>query len=124
MITNATFEALAESEEKLDKEATELESLFPRGKAIAQPFDEEKWEPDVLCPRPQGALGNALARRVLTATNRECSVDKQLWSVRPPHRGLTHRFVLAWVKHALELGGYDPRNMLTEWQIFWRRKGV
>ena len=127
MITNTTFEALGESEGELDKEATELDPLISRGKAIAQPIGEKKWEPDVLCPsqpRPRGASGNALARRVLSATNRECSVDKQLWSVRSPHRGLTHRFVLAWAKYALELGSYDPRNMLTEWQVFWRRKGV
>jgi hypothetical protein len=52
------------------------------------------------------------------------SSDEQLWSVRPPRGGLTHGFVLAWAKQALELGGYDPRNMLNEWQIFWRRKGA
>ena len=52
------------------------------------------------------------------------SVDEQLWSVRPPGGGLTHRFVQSWAKNAIELAGYDPRNMLTEWQVFWRRKGV
>ena len=52
------------------------------------------------------------------------TADDQLWSVRPPHGGLTHRFVHAWAQSALQLAGYDPRNMLTEWQIFWRRKGV
>ena len=52
------------------------------------------------------------------------SADEQLWSVRPPRRGLTHPFVVTWAQHALELGGYDPRNMLTEWQIFWRRKSA
>jgi hypothetical protein len=52
------------------------------------------------------------------------SVDEQLWSVRPPRGGLTHPFVQSWVKNAIELAGYDPRNMLTEWQIFWRRKGA
>ena len=52
------------------------------------------------------------------------SIDEQLWSVRPPRGGLTHRFVHSWAKNAIELGGYDPRNMLTEWQVFWRRKGV
>jgi len=52
------------------------------------------------------------------------SADEQLWAVRPPRGGLTHRFVLAWVESAMELGGYDPRNMLTEWQVFWKRKGV
>jgi hypothetical protein len=52
------------------------------------------------------------------------TADEQLWSVRPPHGGLTHRFVHAWAQSALELAGYDRRNMLTEWRIFWRRKGV
>jgi hypothetical protein len=52
------------------------------------------------------------------------SPDEQLWSVRPPRGGLTHRFILAWAQNALQLAGYDPRNMLTEWHIFWRRKGV
>ena len=50
--------------------------------------------------------------------------DEQLWSVRPPRGGLTHRFVSAWAQNALQLAGYDPRNMLTEWHVFWRRKGV
>jgi hypothetical protein len=50
--------------------------------------------------------------------------DEQLWNVRPPKGGLTHGFVRAWAQGALQLAGYDPRNMLTEWQIFWRRKGV
>ena len=82
-----------------------------------------------------GALGDKLARLIhCFAFRRELrkwqmllngrSADEQLWSVRPPRGGLTHRFVLAWAKSALELGGYDPRNMLTEWQIFWRRKGA
>jgi hypothetical protein len=52
------------------------------------------------------------------------SIDEQLWSVRPPRGGLTHPFVQSWAKNAIELAGYDPRNMLTEWQIFWRRKGA
>jgi hypothetical protein len=52
------------------------------------------------------------------------SIDEQLWSVRPPRGGMTHRLVLAWARNAIELAGYDRRNMLTEWQIFWRRKGV
>jgi hypothetical protein len=52
------------------------------------------------------------------------NIEEQLWAVRPPKGGLAHRFILAWAKNAIELGGYDPRNMLTEWQIFWKRKGV
>ena len=82
-----------------------------------------------------GALGDKLRRLVhCFAFRREFhkwqvllngrSADEQLWSVRPPLGGLTHRFVLTWAKQALDLSGYDARNMLTEWQIFWRRKGV
>jgi hypothetical protein len=51
------------------------------------------------------------------------SVDEQLWTVRPPRGGLRHPIIRRWAKSALELGSYDPRNMLTEWEIFWRRKG-
>ena len=82
-----------------------------------------------------GALGGTLRRLVhCLAFRREFrkwqvllngkSPDEQLWSVRPPRGGLTHRFILAWAQNALQLAGYDPRNMLTEWHIFWRRKGV
>jgi hypothetical protein len=52
------------------------------------------------------------------------NVEEQLWAVRPPKGGLADRFIRAWAKNAIELGGYDPRNMLAEWQIFWKRKGV
>jgi hypothetical protein len=82
-----------------------------------------------------GALGGTLRRLVhCLAFRREFrkwqvllngkSPDEQLWSVRSPRGGLTHRFILAWARNALQLAGYDPRNMLTEWHIFWRRKGV
>jgi hypothetical protein len=82
-----------------------------------------------------GALGDRLGRLVHRfAFRREFrkwqvllsgkSPDEQLWSVRPPRGGLTHCFILAWAQNALQLGGYDVRNMLTEWHIFWRRKGV
>jgi len=82
-----------------------------------------------------GALGMTLGRLLhCLAFRREFrkwqvllngkSPDEQLWCVRPPRGGLTHRFILAWAQNALQLAGYDPRNMLTEWHIFWRRKGV
>jgi hypothetical protein len=82
-----------------------------------------------------GALGGTLWRLVHCLSFRRefrkwqvllngKSPDEQLWSVRPPCGGLTHRFILAWAQNALQLAGYDPRNMLTEWHIFWRRKGV
>jgi len=82
-----------------------------------------------------GSLGSKLRRLIhCLAFHREFrkwqvllngkTADEQLWSVRPPNGGLTHSFVRAWAQSALQLAGYDPRNMLTEWQIFWRRKGV
>lgn len=52
------------------------------------------------------------------------SGDDQLWAVRPPAGMLAHPFVSAWAKRALDLAGYDPQKMFSEWQIFWRRKGV
>jgi len=82
-----------------------------------------------------GSLGNKLRRLIHgLAFRREFrkwqvllngkTPDEQLWSVRPPHGGLTHGFIRAWAQSALQLAGYDPRNMLTEWQIFWKRRGV
>jgi hypothetical protein len=49
--------------------------------------------------------------------------DEQLWAVRPPDGGLTHRAVRQWAARTLELAGYQPGVMLLEWEIFWRRKG-
>jgi hypothetical protein len=51
------------------------------------------------------------------------SADEQLWEVRPPQGMLTDAFVRHWVERTLELGGYDSRKMIVEWEIFWRRKG-
>lgn len=50
--------------------------------------------------------------------------DEQLWGVRPPAGGVTHCAVREWAARTLALGGYEPRTMLLEWEIFWRRKGV
>jgi hypothetical protein len=52
------------------------------------------------------------------------SVDEQLWAVRPPAGMLTDSFVRGWVRKTLELGGYDSRKMIIEWEIFWRRRGL
>jgi hypothetical protein len=52
------------------------------------------------------------------------TADEQLWSVRPPKRGLTYPFTRAWARGALELAGYDAGKMLAEWEVFWRRKGL
>jgi hypothetical protein len=62
MITATKFEPLGESEEELEEEATELEPLFSRGKAIAPPFGEEEWEPDVLCPSPTRTTVSGFSR--------------------------------------------------------------
>jgi len=52
------------------------------------------------------------------------SLDEQLWAVRPPRGMIARPAVRAWAIHALEQAGYDPRVMLVEWEIYWRRKGL
>jgi hypothetical protein len=52
------------------------------------------------------------------------SLDDQLWSVRPTRRLLLDAATRRWVRGALEFAGYEPRRMLHEWEIYWRRKGV
>jgi hypothetical protein len=48
--------------------------------------------------------------------------DEQLWAVRPPADMLCDSSVRAWAAKTLELTGYDARKMISEWEIFWRRK--
>ena len=50
------------------------------------------------------------------------SADEQLWAVRPPAGMVADSFVRVWAEKTLELSGYDSRKMMTEWEIFWRRK--
>jgi hypothetical protein len=50
------------------------------------------------------------------------SADEQLWGVRPPKGGVSHPAIRDWARKTLETAGYDPRLMLLEWEIFWRRK--
>jgi len=52
------------------------------------------------------------------------SADEQLWAVRPPKGGVFHSAIRDWACKTLETAGYDPRTMLLEWEIFWRRKGL
>jgi len=52
------------------------------------------------------------------------SLDEQLWAVRPPRGWTTRQAVRDWARQTLEQAGYDPRMMLVEWEIFWRRKGL
>jgi hypothetical protein len=51
------------------------------------------------------------------------SADEQLWAVHPPAGMLGHTVVRDWAQQTLERGGYDPQKMITEWEIFWRRRG-
>ncbi len=51
-------------------------------------------------------------------------IDEQLWLVRPPGGRLADPRIREWVLKTLELGGYDSSKMITEWEIFWRRKGL
>lgn len=48
--------------------------------------------------------------------------DAQLWAVRPPIGGFGHPKVREWAARSLALAGYEPVVMLTEWEIYWRRK--
>jgi|SRR6476620_4398773 hypothetical protein len=114
MITNATFEALAESEEELDEEATHLEPRFSRGKAIARPFDEEECEPDVLSP---GSTRTTVRRFCRYSSSAASLPPDAQTKVRNDYQPIV---AVRLVGHA----DYSRRNMLTEWQIFWRRKAV
>jgi hypothetical protein len=51
-------------------------------------------------------------------------IDEQLWAVRPPTGILRDLVIRDWATKTLELGGYDSRKMMIEWEIFWRRKGL
>ncbi len=50
--------------------------------------------------------------------------EEQLWQVRPARGGISQSALRDWARKTLEGAGYDPRNMLLEWEIFWRRKGL
>ena len=52
------------------------------------------------------------------------SADEQLWAIPPPKGGVSHPSIRDWARKTLETAGYDPRTMLLEWEIFWRRKGL
>jgi hypothetical protein len=52
------------------------------------------------------------------------SLDQQLWTVTPPRGFSYHPTVRRWAEETLTEAGYDPAYMLTEWEVFWRRKGL
>jgi hypothetical protein len=52
------------------------------------------------------------------------SADEQLWAIPLPKGGGSHPSIRDWARKTLETAGYDPRTMLLEWEIFWRRKGL
>lgn len=52
------------------------------------------------------------------------SADDQLWAIPLPKGGVSHPSIRDWARKTLETSGYDPRTMLLEWEIFWRRKGL
>ncbi len=52
------------------------------------------------------------------------SSDDQLWTVPPPRGWLADPWLQRWAATALAAGGYQPEKMLTEWELFWRRKNV
>lgn len=51
------------------------------------------------------------------------SPDEQLWAVTPPRGFSYHSTVCSWADERLAQAGYDPKYMLVEWEVFWRRKG-
>jgi hypothetical protein len=67
-------------------------------------------------------LGSRRERRRWEALRSGKTLDAQLWSVRPPRRGLDDRGVRDWAARTLEHAGYNVQTMLLEWEIFWRRK--
>jgi hypothetical protein len=80
--------------------------------------------PAALFRRLTGWFGHRRAWRKWQALLTGRSLDEQLWAVRPPKGGLAHPAVREWARRTLELAGYDAGVMLTEWEIFWRRKGL
>jgi hypothetical protein len=52
------------------------------------------------------------------------SADDQLWAIPLPKGGVSYPSIRDWAFKTLETAGYDPRTMLVEWEIFWRRKGL
>jgi hypothetical protein len=52
------------------------------------------------------------------------SADDQLWAIPLPKEGVSHPSIRDWALKTLETAGYEPRAMLLEWEIFWRRKGL
>jgi len=50
--------------------------------------------------------------------------DDQLWAVRPPAGMLGHPLVREWAVRTLQIAGYDSAKMISEWDVFWRRKGL
>jgi hypothetical protein len=51
------------------------------------------------------------------------SPDEQLWAVTPPRGFSYHPTVRHWTEKTLTQGGYEPKRMLLEWEIFWRQEG-
>ena len=82
--------------------------------------------------RPDGFGGYCATLRGPSVSRREFvrwqvmlsgkDADAQLWAVRPPIGGFDHLKVREWAARTLALAGYDPVLMLTEWEIYWRRK--
>jgi hypothetical protein len=52
------------------------------------------------------------------------NAEEQLWAVRPPRHGLNKAQIRAWACNALTAAGYDAQQMVAEWEIYWRRKGL
>jgi hypothetical protein len=51
------------------------------------------------------------------------NLEEQLWTVRPPLGLWRDARVRTWAEKTLDAAGYDKSTMLSEWEIFWRRRG-
>lgn len=77
-----------------------------------------------LCRRLKGRIGGRREWKKWRVLLYGKIAEEQLWGIRPPKGALSHPAVRGWVLKTLEAAGYEPRAMLLEWEIFWRRKGV
>jgi hypothetical protein len=133
--TSATSAAAAQHDAIAPRTRADRESI---PQAFLRPWEFKKSREDVLyeLTRRQGVIRairswlGSIASRLSGRVEHRCwellrsgkSVDEQLWSVRPPRRGLDDREVRDWAARTLEQSGYNAQSMLLEWEIFWRRK--
>lgn len=111
----------------------EIPTCFTAGRDFAITREEARY--DANAARTFSAKVRRFVRQLSVFKRRESlrkwramtagkSPDDQLWTIRPPDNGLTDDNIRAWARQTLASAGYDAESMLTEWEIFWRRRGV